>query len=292
MRVAQNILVWGPLAAAMLSACSPQPEVSYSLITRPEDLTGQEHDKYCLQKSVLVFSAPPADSNFPPSVIAMPREKCDAKVALTAASSSIGVSTNINISKLDNSDIVREIGIEVKDDRVKYIQEIGGAVVAAASIVMLTADQELPAEIDTYAQMEGGGVQRGERSVTAPGGVTLGFRKLPPDAFNFPEQFPNAKISSQYIYSACRDVVVSFTHRGTQYQKILRISDPRYFQTIAFPVKGKITSHSSCGVSVVSEKDTGVSSDAAVAAALIQQAKSLSSATANEKPNPGSSKAN
>src|SRR5690606_17965840 len=105
--------------------------------------------------------------------------------------------------------------------------------------------------------------------------VTVG--PLPPDAVAVEEVI--GKKTNSFIYAACRKATVQFkTKDGKVHSTEVRISDPRHVQRVAFPIKGKIVVHSQCGVSVTSEKDTGVASNADLFKAIAEQAKALKEA--------------
>ncbi|MCL4712768.1 MAG: hypothetical protein KJZ73_16120, partial [Pseudorhodoplanes sp.] len=67
-------------------------------------------------------------------------------------------------------------------------------------------------------------------------------------------QFNFAHARSVYIYSACRDATLVFEHpAGRRHSATVRIADPNFIETIALPVKGKVSAQSACGVSVSSD---------------------------------------
>lgn len=69
------------------------------------------------------------------------------------------------------------------------------------------------------------------------------------------------------MYAACRPATVTIKESkdGKElHTETLKIADPHFYQIVGLPPKGKVSTHSQCGVSVKSEKDTGISTNLAI----------------------------
>ena len=259
----------GLLAAAVLSGCAAAPTVEINKISQPSDLRGDEIDTYFLQRSMLLIDKPGAAKTAdgkevePLSITSVPDEYVAFKLGLRRADS-FGVKTNLNLTKIPNTDLLKEVGAEVVDTRVELIGKIG-AIVTKVAAVAFDANKglepgALPKKVNVSVLMDSAKVQRdGAEGIDASGGVSIDFGAIPPDADSF-ENLKLPLVSSGLIYSACRQATVRFKYAGNNYAKTLKVSDPRFYQRVSFPIKGKVAFHGECGVSVTSERDTGVSS--------------------------------
>lgn len=267
------------------SGCAVAPTVEYTKITSQVPPTGDEIDAYFFQKSVIKIeqATPKKDAkgtDVPDfSITSVPQEFNDFKMGLRRADPP-GITTNLNVTKFENTDLLKEVGVEVTDDRVKLIGQLGTIVKTVAGLPfaadksaaplhktidvndVLAAAQKLAAEtktnFDRAAEL---------KDFDAGDGVSIRIGAVPPDAravssLTFPFVY------SGVVYAACRAATVSFKSAGRSYEQQLKVSDPFFYERIAFPVKGKVTMHSSCGVSVSASKDTGVSSTAEVVQAV------------------------
>jgi hypothetical protein len=269
--------------ALLLMGCTAAPTVEYGIIRNSSDLKGDEFDSFSFQQSLVKVDAKKDDKGAPLSPleivsVSVPIEFPDFKIALRRADS-FGVRTNLNITKFDNTDLIKEVGTEVVDNRVDLIGKIGGIL---AKVVAFSGDvkaADLPVVINTYKVLLGNKIEGGAiRDVpSGQSGITLDFDALPKDAKPMSD-FPVGKKASALYYSACRNITVKVKLSTGVYSQSLRISDPRYFQVAGLPIKGKIVMHSQCGASVTSEKDTGVKSSADVVDALLVQAKAIKDA--------------
>lgn len=286
------------LVALVVSACTAVPTVEYNKITKPDDLKGDEIDSFYLQRSIIkidrVGKKMTAEGVEIDDVtaVSIPAEFTDFKIAIRRADS-VGVKTNLNVTKRPNSDLVSEAGVEVVDTRVDTITKIG-SITTKLVPVLFDADKGLepgvlPKLIQTQALLKGLG-RDAKIGVDASDGVTIDFGRAPPDAESI-DKLPSNFVSTGIIYSACRQATVSFRFKGNNYKQAMKIADPNFYQRIAFPAKGKISFHSECGVSVTSEKDTGVSTNAVVIDALATQGKAIKDAIdASKKDDAGKGK--
>jgi len=259
----------GLLTVVVLSGCAVAPTVEISKINQPSDLRGDEIDTYFLQRSLLLIDKSGTTKTAEGkevdalSIASVPDEYVAFKLGLRRADS-FGVKTNLNLTKVPNTDLLKEVGAEVVDTRVELIGKIG-AIVTKVVAAAFDANKglepgALPKKINVSVLMDSAKVQRdGAEGVDASGGVTIDFGAIPPDADSF-ENLKLPMVSKGLIYSACRQATVRFKYAGNNYAKTLKVSDPRFYQRVSFPIKGKVSFHSECGVSVTSDKDTGVSS--------------------------------
>ncbi len=269
-----------------LSGCTVVPTVEYSKITGPSDLKGNEIDFFYLRKSIIKIDKVGTKQDSQDKKIdklaisSVPVESTKFKVGIRKADS-IGVETNINLRKLENTALIQEVGTEVTDNRVEMIERVGTIITGAAALAFSNTELEqktLPKKINVSVLLAQNNIGRNKKeNIDAADGVSIDFGEIPQDAaptadFSIPMEM------SGLIYSACRDATVKFKYKNNKYEKNVKISDPRFFQSIAFPVKGKITFHGECGVSVVSEKENGIKSNTEIINALIVQGKAIKDA--------------
>jgi len=76
-------------------------------------------------------------------------------------------------------------------------------------------------------------------------------------------------MSRLFVYSACRPSVLRMDGDEVTQTKI-SISDSRYVQAVAYPLKGKIQTHTECGISVLPEQ-ASVTPDIDVAQAALDE---------------------
>ncbi|MES2826278.1 MAG: hypothetical protein V4732_21975 [Pseudomonadota bacterium] len=270
------------------TGCTVAPKVQYNKITKAEDVTGKEFDAFALQRSFIQITL--SDDGSTLVAKSIPTEYTDFKLGVIHADS-WGVSTNLNIAKVANTDLIQEAGVEVSDQRVELIGKVGSVITKIAGNILLSEPGEKKAKfllnIDTKKEMaaQNVGSTQGEISLAAEmekyfegnnipaselpvGQVIVG--PIPKDARPISDLPANQKVSALY-YSACRSALVTITFGKEKFEQLVKISDPRYFQSVGFPLKGKITMHSECGASVVSEKNTSVKSSIDLIDALVAQ---------------------
>ena len=292
-------IVSGFLTSALfLSGCAVRPSVSYSQITAgqpdPDGLT----DSYFLQTSTIAISKTGTQKDSAGhdldvlSVTATPTEYPAFKIGISTKSSWLGtVDTTVNISKIDNTSLVKSIGTQVTDNRASTIKSIGSAIATIIPIAAgFAADGELdasalPFSTKTYTQIEADSADADAgKPIAMVHGVTMTLGPLPPDARPI-SALPQGTVHD-FIYAACRDATIQFTYvqpvAGSKITNkvttIVKISDPRYFETVALPVKGSIASHSECGVSVTTDPASGVTSGADLVDALATEGKAITDA--------------
>lgn len=273
--------------AVAVTGCSVAPKIELSKITKPESLRGDEIDSYYLQRSTIKIEQSGTTKNADGkevvalAISSIPEEYTNLKLGVRRADS-IGIRTNLNITKFANTDLIKEAGVDVVDNRIDTINKAGTILKTLAPFVFDaskgTSPEALPKRINTLVLLEQYSVGREEKKgVDAADGVTIDFGVLPPDARPL-ESYGDSTALSGLVYAACRQAVVKLKYQGNSVEQSVRISDPRYLQIASFPIKGKISFHSECGVSILSEKDTGVSTNAAVVDALVVQGKAIKEA--------------
>jgi hypothetical protein len=274
-----------PLACA----CAVAPTVKYSLIpaSSPRPLNENEFDAYFLQGSKIRIAAQTDKQKPTYDVSSIPTEATANKITVQY-DDPFWSTTSVTITKVANRDVVSEIGSQVTDHRVAYINAGLGIVKTVITIVAAgpagpndIVPKDLPIEIDLTKALSKGDA-RGEMSVTTGDSrVTIDLGPIPPDAVEFSSMtFPFS--SHAFFYSACRTAQVQArVVDGTTVTTIdttVKVADPNYLQRVNLPSKGKITMHTECGASVATDSNTGVSSDADLLQAISTQAQAISDA--------------
>ena len=288
--------------ALATSACKTAPKVAYKQIKQNTDLDGKEFDKFVFQESVLVIDGKRDDkgnllSPLQFTVTSVPAEHDDYTVAMYRRGS-FGVKTNVVIAKIDNTEIPKEIGSEVVDTRIDMIKQIGGALVTLAAFSTSSGKTvELPRRIQISDLLKG---NEAVDVVETGDGIKIDIGALHKDARRIDGGGLFDQTTSNFYYAACRTATVRMpsmclaasntaakagksskdgkasasatvcTQDEYKLQPVA-IADPRYYQSVGLPQKGKINMHSQCGVSVSTDKDSGVSSNAAITAELLAQ---------------------
>jgi hypothetical protein len=294
------------LMVVALSGCAVRPSVTYTKITPHTDVSTLT-DSYFLQSSmVTIKAADTAKSAADPAqadvqVTSTPIEYPDLKIGITSNRSWFGaVTTVVNFTKIDNTALVKEVGSEISDKRVDTIKTIGSIITTGLGIVGFEAVTELgpsklPWTTKTYKEIaENQAVADAGKPMQLHDGVTMTLGALPPDAKPI-DTLPTK--SNAFLYAACRDATIEFTFVTddpkdknkkveSKHFTTLKIADPRYYQLVAFPLKGKITTHPECGVSVTTDKDTSVSTGTDIANALAAQGKAIKDAIDSSKKTP------
>lgn len=274
--------------ALLLVGCAAAPSVQYRKIIAPDDMHAQLFDTFALQQSHIKITGSKdakSDKLDPASIMitSIPVEYGEFKLGVEHADS-WGVRTNLNFKKIDNTDMVQEAGTEVVDNRVDLIAKVGGMLVKAVGFDWATLKpSNLPILVRTQPLLIGEQVGRDAKAGISVPGATIDFGALPKDARPI-SQLPLAQKVSAFVYAACRSATVTLVLGDDgRYTKTVKIADPRYFQLVNFPVKGKITTHTECGVSVSTDKDPGAKSGVDVAEALLTQAAAIKEAIAASK---------
>jgi|GEM_PF-4887244 len=269
---------------AALSGCTVLPTVEVTKLSEPASVKGDEVDTYAIQQSDIKITQSGIkkvkEVEVPVlEITSVPREYPGFKVGIRRADYQ-GIRTNINITKFPNTELPKEIGTEVVDTRIDTIGKIGSVVTTAIGVFAAGKGEldvkELPKQVRTLVLL--GGVGREESGeIDAGENVAVKFGPLPVDAFEA-TSMAASQVGTSLVYAACRSAQVTFRLAGEKHSQTLKISDPRYLQRVSLPVKGKVSFHSECGVSVEANKDTGVALSSAVAEALLVQLKAIKDA--------------
>jgi len=259
------------------TSCAVTPRVAYKNIDVATDIGPDQFDSYFMQGSKIRVEKSDAAPNY--SILSIPKESSK-KVGLVHADSA-WQTTNITITKMQNTDLVSEIGSSVTDHRVDYINDIGSVLKTVAPILAgyaittaLDADVDLPFEIDLVELLADPNVEKASTFQINKPGISILVSNIPPDAEAYADVFGRGRFESRdYFYAACREVNIDAKIKDSSGDHHItfsgKIADANYVQRVQLPVKGKITAHSQCGVSVSSDTDTGVSTNSAVVNALV-----------------------
>lgn len=267
------------LTALTMSACSVAPTVRYTTINSSNDTKGNEEDFFYLQSSMVSISAiidPASKATTDFSIQSLPIESTSKRLSITR-DDPFYAKTTLNITKLPNTDLIKEIGTDVNDYRVAIINTVGAIITKAAAYSAESEninESNLPLQINMTRLMAT--TERGSNILHDNNGVTIVLGAVPAEAKPVSE-LPIEKVHYA-VFAACRQASVIFTYKGAAYSKNLKISDPRYYQFVAFPITGKVSFHSECGVSTTNEKDTGVATNSEIVDALATQGKAIKDA--------------
>ena len=198
----------------------------------------------------------------------------------------------MSISKIDNTDRVKEIGLETTDNRVQTIKDISSVVVALVPFIGLMSNDNKSStytnKISVAEMIEHFKNTTESSSIIVLDKITKATIKLgkqPLDSIPI-DEFSKPDVRD----SSCTNIDIEVETKRKDGEPIkqeftTRVSDPRYIQYVAFPYKGKIITHDQCGVSVTTET-SNPSSDAAVIAALLTEVKNIKTEIDKNKKNP------
>jgi len=222
--------------------------------------------------------------------------------------------TRLKVELVNNSFLVSSIGVEVKDNLTENLEKIGavaGKVIGAAAGFAAPSEPGVVDLTQTVIDIE-------DYQDRVKGDASKQWQPLPlnsqwvykiemaegnPAGAIETKTFFTDRVNNKFVdvfpYSACRDVTL-FIYEGKgapdDWSKVvpfqLKISDPKFVQTIRLPSKGKITSHSSCGVNVVNESETNSSAKKVfeVVETLIKQAEGIKKALDKKNEGTGAGK--
>ncbi|NOS98057.1 MAG: hypothetical protein HOP25_06250 [Methylotenera sp.] len=286
------------LSAFMLlcvSGCTVIPTVQYKLIpkndgTKNDSMKGMT-DSFYLQQSAIKLTLETDEkdkSKTTVKVSSTPAEYTAQKYGIKAVTN-IRSSTMVNLSKVENTDMIESIGVEVTDNTAKAISDYGGAI--ASLITTFSRDrkdsncelkEDLTIKLEDITNTSKDPDEKVNELYTinwdenSKNCLTLSLAPVPVDASK--EIVVDENVHN-YYYAACRNATITGSvqvdGKPVEVKASFRVSDPRFVQSVQFPPKGKIKHHSQCGVSVITE---AVASDngAAVIKATTEQIKAIS----------------
>jgi len=281
----------------LITACTTVPAVIYSKVEAPKE-GGNEalpavSDSFYLNKSQIVIALQSSPANASPSststitFVSQPVEHRAFKVGIRP-NNTWRATTNVNITKVANTDRVDSIGIDTTDNTVKLIGELGGivgkivafATPAGAPGVACISPSHSPLRLDLDPSkgieetFNGDGTRAGDGQ---KGCISVTYDPLPPGHIKTID-LPVGTPSSHYFYSACRDATVTFIQGTRRFSEKVRIADPNALQPVQFPFKGTIQMHSECGASVVTDKNAAPATTTQIVDALLVQGKAIKEA--------------
>lgn len=272
------------VCAAATGCTAVAPTIQYREIHKAQDMTGMTDAFYLQANEIVVAKRPDTEvtsgsskgSTVSEFDVTSNRRESIYKYGIKSVTSWRS-ETKVNLNKIQNTDLVNSIGVEVTDNTAKAITDYGGALVKLIGVVGGMFDLgpacPFPVRIPVDLKDEGTGP-----TDLGDGCVKVKVQALPPDAFRR-ELMPSDQDTSNFYYAACREAIVTVDVSGTdgvKYKRV-RVADPRFVQTVQLPNKGAVTVHSECGVSVETQQ---VASDngAAVIGALATQGKAIKDA--------------
>lgn len=189
--------------------------------------------------------------------------------------------TTLNVSKTENTDLPKEIGSEVVDNRATLITNV--AAVAKVGIGLLVSSERAATLTEVTATWPGpvgtfdvttadGSDTYTHKTVTA---LTVVVGPPPVTAYTYDRaRILYGRTGNGFFYSACRPVVVAYDPGGGAERYVWKgkVADPAWQEFIPYPRKGKITFHSQCGSSLATEKDPNQTTDALISTAAAQAA--------------------
>lgn len=295
------------LSLAILAGCSAQPKAFYETPPAQGTKLGKDESyqgdweglpKFTLAKSQLVVDFKDKEKQSLPQMISVPAEAQPEKAPagkpdeelqtrfILRQDDAFGVDTHLNVTKIDNTDLLSSIGTEVEDKRVKYMEALGSLATTVIGALALAESSELPISIDSYQILKDGKIARKRDGayaiVTSPDAARkihlyAEFGPINDDAIDNLVFANKASEHSQetILHSACRSVTVTFIDgelRGQQFSAT--VADPRYVETVKFPEKGSVEFHTACGANTTSSP-SGTSSTLDVLNAVIAQSKTV-----------------
>ncbi|WP_448622275.1 hypothetical protein [Dickeya fangzhongdai] len=290
----------------VLSGCAVKPEVSYQIIQGDKPageklLDKKISDSFYLASSSVIFEpeyekkSNGENGALKYKVTVLNHDYKKFKVGISPKES-LFTKTNISMSKIENTDRVKDIGVDTEDNREKAVKEFGALAIAVTKIIPTPLSstnnnktvqtkivETKTVDIDDKILNENG------TSIDLSDGYSaeIALGSVPVDAISADWVVPSLpenldKIKHHFIYASCRDAVIKVKKAGAVEETVyVRVNDPRYLQAVALPVKGKVTTHSQCGVSVVTEKNSQ-STDTAVLTALLNEMKNVKDAVAKK----------
>jgi hypothetical protein len=246
--------------SAALGGCA-LPTATYTKLTGP--MTETPADTFELATTQLQVKKTGVTENDDPiyevSVIRAGDSK--AVFGITPNRKWYGVNTTLSITKVANTPLVDSISSEVEDKRVEFIKsaaKLVGTVIGVGNAAPAAGQLDKPQIYDLQPLLAATN-NRKAVTIDIASGLKIEVDEVPPEAVET-STLPIDELSRVFIYSACRPAKLKVTSNNQDSFIKLAVADSRYVQFVAFPAKGKIQSHSQCGISVLPEK-ASVTSD-------------------------------
>jgi len=222
------------ITTTLLQGCAVSPTVRLTKISGPDDVKGDEIDTFYLRKSLIMIDKSGTTKNVKGksidslTITSLIDEHTDFKIGIRR-SDTVGTRTNLNITKTENTELIKEAGVEIDDNRIDMINQVGSIIVALApmAIAAMALDEEselkpdaLPQKVNVNMLLEKNKVGReAKKGINATNGVTVDFGKVPPDAKPI-AAFSKPTTMNGLIYSSCRTATVKLKYQDRNFQKI------------------------------------------------------------------------
>ncbi|RON57789.1 hypothetical protein BK665_02725 [Pseudomonas frederiksbergensis] len=266
------------LASLVLSGCSTPPKILY---TDYKNNTGKLYPdyeglvKYNLAASILLIKE--QDNEI--KIASIPVESD--KLLVLHPADTWGVTTHLKVAKIPNTNLLKQVDIEVEDKRKAIIEQIGsaGAALVGALGIASATGVSLPLAIDTQVFLQ----PPKPEALTVTGSVEnpsnafdMKIDPVPIGSIPYDDFIKKASVDKQSVlaYSACRHATVTITVAGSKMKFSTIVADPNFVQLAALPTKGSVTMHSECGVDT-SDVPGSASTSTELISTFINQAKAV-----------------
>lgn len=224
------------LAASTLAACAAKPRAQLAFIDAKKPNIRNQIDSYAFPRTFVDIKQSNDDSIA--SIVARNQTFEDFRVGV-ATKDDLLVRTNLGLTKVANSDLLDEIGVDTKDNRVALIGDVGKLAIGLLPLVGMAATSstctsasaspgtplEFPLSLDSLLALQlcrvdrsGLGDATDKQNWRQLDGLTVWFGPLPPDAMPVRSGTPPtyASLNSErykhgIVYAACRELRISFT---------------------------------------------------------------------------------
>ena len=285
---------WLALATllTLLAGCAT-PRVKYGTFTQADqrqDLSSFS-DTYMLQKTMLsvtrTSTKKEGEQEEAAYHVALRRIEDPTRSFGVSSWNRYGVTTNIALAKIDNTQLVQTVTVSVDDHRKEFIGQafkllgtLTGIGVGAAAAERTDVPKPFPFELDTFAWLSSPDCKREasctSQVMTSDGhGINawLTVAPVPPDALSADSASKDLNgATGIFVTAACRQATFRLSDPAAEDDMVVNFSmaDPRFVQVIGLPTKGQIVAHSECGYSVTRE-DVELQSDLDVANTFFEE---------------------
>lgn len=295
------------LCSIGLTGCAADPSVRYVEASSPAAVAAASPhliDSFYLQKNdVHIALRNNAAAGKPPTydlVVTDTRAEEPTHRLMVLRDDSVWTRTSINLAKVENSDLIENVGVAVEDHRMELIQTIGTAAKTILPLLLAPAaggppvvpklEDRLIAECTDFPKVDcdlpqpaDAGIPEAAARRGPDGSLQALWGPVPASAIT--RQTFIAQLGARHVhglyYAACRTLEVRYSTEDIRadapdtevhYRWKGKIADPRWVEFVRFPRKGNIRMHSQCGASITSEADPTQSNVALLGAALSQAA--------------------